>query len=78
MSGFALPRLKWLLASGLAVGIWVSYSDSSKPRPPERVPSGVGSWLPLPDSVALPKSRPDRPGWTDGRPPRPREPVKRP
>lgn len=79
MSGFALPRLRWLLASGLAVGVWVAYADSGKPRPSERVPSGFGSLLSLPDSVAPPKSRPDyRPGWVDGRPPRPPEPVRRP
>jgi hypothetical protein len=78
MSGFALPRLRWLLASGLAVGIWVAYSDSGKPRPPERVPTGLGSILSLPDRVAQPKARPDRPGWIDGRPPRPPEAVRKP
>lgn len=38
MAGLALPKLRWLLAGGLAAGVWVVSQEKHVPRPPERVP----------------------------------------
>lgn len=63
MSGFALPKLRWLLAGAVAAGIWVAVEESGKPRP--SVPVGdIGKLMParqafsLPERVGVPPRRP--------------------
>jgi len=59
MAGFALPKLRWLLAGGLAAGVWVVTQEKGIPRPPARVPVSMPS-LALPKSVARPPARPEK------------------
>ena len=59
MAGLALPKLRWLLAGGLAAGIWVVTQDNKVPRPPARVPVSLPS-LSLPKTVSRPPARPEK------------------
>ena len=67
MAGLALPKLRWLLAGGLATGIWVVSQEKDVPRPPERVPvlkSVVAApsrpAITLPRRVERPPPRPEK------------------
>ena len=57
MAGLKLPKLRWLLAGGLAAGIWVVTQDAKTPRPPERV-AATESAIQLPKKVLPPARRP--------------------
>jgi hypothetical protein len=57
MAGLALPKLRWLLAGGLAAGVWVVSQENDVPRPPARVPVSK-SLLSLPKTVERPPPRP--------------------
>jgi uncharacterized protein YgiM (DUF1202 family) len=59
MAGFALPKLRWLLAGGLAAGVWVVTQDNKVPRPPARVPISLPA-LTLPKTVSRPPARPEK------------------
>lgn len=65
MAGLKLPKLRWLLAGGLAAGIWVVTNDANMPRPPERVGATKTAIqtkvaIQLPKAVRPPASRPAR------------------
>ena len=68
MAGLALPKLRWLLAGGLAAGIWVVSQEKGVPRPPERVPVFKSVAAPSRPAITLPR-RVERP------PPRPEKIV---
>ena len=57
MAGLALPKLRWLLAGGLAAGVWVVAQEKDIARPPERVPV-TKSRISLPGTVERPPPRP--------------------